>query len=113
MEKIIITKFKEIIINNIKKLSDEKIDFNVDADGDAFDEMQASTILDLAYAAKDRNTFKLNRMLQALKKIESGDYGYCEECGEDIGLKRLEIFPDAIFCVFCAEKNEKEMGKIR
>lgn len=108
-----ISKFKDIINCSIKKLSSHVIDFNVDSDGDECDEMQASAILDIAYAERDRNNFKINSMIQALSRIENGDYGYCEECGEDIGLKRLEIFPDAQYCVVCAEKMEREMGKIR
>jgi len=98
-----INKFKGIIEDSLNKLSSRVIDFEVDSDGDECDEMQANVILDIAYAERDRNNTKIKNM----------DYGYCEECGEDIGLKRLEIFPDAKYCVICAEKMEKEIGKIR
>jgi len=108
-----INKFKGIIEDSLNKLSSRVIDFEVDSDGDECDEMQANVILDIAYAERDRNNTKIKNMWQALFKIKNGDYGYCEECGEDIGLKRLEIFPDAKYCVICAEKMEKEIGKIR
>jgi len=110
-----VVKFKALLKNSIKEVSSRIIDVNVDSDGDECDEMQAAVILDIAYAEKDRNTFRLNSLVDALNKLEgnSEDYGLCEECDEEIGFKRLEIFPDAKFCIKCAEKIEKETGKFR
>lgn len=48
----------------------------------------------------------LIRLQRALKLIEEGTYGTCPKCEEDIGTKRLDALPDAIFCVSCAEKME-------
>ncbi|MGK0273519.1 MAG: DnaK suppressor protein [Cocleimonas sp.] len=41
-----------------------------------------------------------------LSKIEKGDYGFCEECGDDISSKRLSILPEAAFCQSCQSKND-------
>ena len=41
-----------------------------------------------------------------LLKIEKGSYGFCEECGDDISLKRLSIVPEAAFCQSCQSKND-------
>ncbi len=46
---------------------------------------------------------KLTSINAAIDKIEKGDYGKCEKCGKKIPLKRLEIFPEARFCVDCQE----------
>ncbi len=43
---------------------------------------------------------------KALARIDSGDYGYCEECGEAIAEKRLQIKPTALFCIECSSKLE-------
>jgi RNA polymerase-binding protein DksA len=40
----------------------------------------------------------------ALQRIETGDYGICDECGAEISEKRLEIVPYAALCIKCAEK---------
>ncbi len=48
-----------------------------------------------------------SRLERALSLIESGDYGTCPRCEEDISTKRLEAMPDAIFCISCAEAIEK------
>jgi DnaK suppressor protein len=43
----------------------------------------------------------------ALKRIENDDYGYCQECGDDIAVARLEIDPAALLCIGCAEAGEQ------
>jgi RNA polymerase-binding protein DksA len=47
-------------------------------------------------------THELNQIKTALLKIESGDYGVCSGCGEDIAAERLEVLPDADLCIKCA-----------
>lgn len=48
---------------------------------------------------------------EALGRIAQGDYGYCAECGDAIGLKRLEVLPDAHFCVSCQDMAEHRKGR--
>jgi DnaK suppressor protein len=43
----------------------------------------------------------------ALRKIDEGTYGKCEDCGEDISVERLKILPFAIYCVDCQERREQ------
>ena len=49
----------------------------------------------------------------ALYRIDTGTFGSCEECDEEIPLKRLRVRPDATLCLDCQEIMEKEMGSIR
>ncbi len=58
-------------------------------------------------SAKRRRLEEIN---QALVRIESGTFGVCESCVQDIPLKRLERIPDANLCVQCKEKEEKAQG---
>lgn len=63
---------------------------------------------------RDRERKLLKRIEQTLLKLDSGDYGYCDTCGIEIGLRRLEARPTAELCVDCktlAELREKQMGK--
>ncbi|MCJ7837928.1 MAG: TraR/DksA C4-type zinc finger protein, partial [Burkholderiales bacterium] len=51
---------------------------------------------------------------ETIAKIESQDYGYCESCGVEIGLKRLEARPTATLCIDCKtldELREKQLAK--
>ena len=45
----------------------------------------------------------------ALAKIKEGNYGVCQECGEQIGAGRLKVIPLADYCVECQSKIEKEI----
>lgn len=44
---------------------------------------------------------KLNTIDEALKKMESGEYGVCEKCNKEISLDRLQVSPAALTCVEC------------
>lgn len=62
---------------------------------------------------RDRERKLLKKIEQTLRKLESDDYGYCETCGVEIGLRRLEARPTAELCIDCktlAEIREKQMG---
>lgn len=60
----------------------------------------------LSVAALERNRAEINRLRAALSRIDEGDYGYCNECGEQIPEARLEIDPAADHCVACAQRLE-------
>ncbi|RMG05596.1 MAG: TraR/DksA family transcriptional regulator [Nitrospirae bacterium] len=49
----------------------------------------------------------LNRIDVALRKLEEGTYGICEDCGTEISEERLRLIPFAIYCVECLEQREK------
>lgn len=67
----------------------------------------------LELRARDRERKLLRKIQRALDKIETGDYGFCETCGEEIGIRRLEARPTAELCIDCktlAEIKEKQFG---
>ena len=64
--------------------------------------MDAMQVQAMAQAVEDRRRARLQRIDAALKRLESGDYGYCVSCDEDIPVKRLEIDPATDRCVDCA-----------
>jgi DnaK suppressor protein len=115
MEGSILENFKLIILKKIEEANKtyKNIDFDIDLDGDEGDEVQGGIILDMAYAHNDRVNKSIEALTYALEKVEAGEYGVCEECGEDIGIKRLEAIPDAKFCIRCTEEFEKELKQKR
>ncbi len=56
----------------------------------------------MAQASERQRRATIQRIEAALARLDSGDYGYCVECGEEIGAKRLEVDPAAAFCITCA-----------
>ena len=62
---------------------------------------------------RDRERKLIKKIDDTLRNIESQDYGYCNGCGEEIGLKRLEARPTATLCIDCKtldEIREKQMA---
>ena len=53
-----------------------------------------------------RRRQKLLQIDAALRRIEEDDYGYCQECGEDIAPARLEVDPAVLLCISCASAKE-------
>lgn len=64
------------------------------------DAMQAQS---MAIAAGRRREEQLARITGALRRIESGDFGHCFACGEEIGLERLRFDPTTTRCIGCKE----------
>ena len=63
---------------------------------------------------RDRERKLIKKIEETIAKIESQDYGYCESCGVEIGLKRLEARPTATLCIDCKtldEVREKQLAK--
>jgi DnaK suppressor protein len=60
----------------------------------------------LELRTRDRERKLLKKIAQAITRIDEGEYGYCEETGEEIGLKRLEARPVATLCVEAQERRE-------
>lgn len=56
----------------------------------------------MAQATERQRAAELARIEAALKRIDEGEYGICQECGEEIGDKRLEIDPAVGLCIACA-----------
>lgn len=67
----------------------------------------------LELRARDRERKLIKKIEKTLLKIDNGDFGYCDSCGVEIGIKRLEARPTADLCIDCktlAELREKQMG---
>ena len=60
---------------------------------------------EMSLAANAREMFEQATL--ALRRFESGDYGYCESCGRPIGKDRLQVFPRATMCLPCKQREER------
>ncbi|WP_157016126.1 TraR/DksA family transcriptional regulator [Mesorhizobium xinjiangense] len=56
----------------------------------------------MAQAVEQRRKSRIARIRAALRRMGEGEFGYCAECGEFIGIRRLETDPTALTCVACA-----------
>ncbi len=67
----------------------------------------------LELRTRDRERKLIKKIDQTLQRIEEDDYGFCDSCGVEIGIRRLEARPTATLCIDCktlAEIKEKQIG---
>jgi DnaK suppressor protein len=73
---------------------------------DAVESSESDIQEDIEFALIQMKSETLNKVNDALKRLEQGDYGYCFECGEEIAEKRLRALPFAVRCKDCEEAKE-------
>jgi DnaK suppressor protein len=84
--------------------------------GDEAERATRETENSLELRTRDRYRKLINKIDKALIRVEEGDYGYCDETGEEIGLDRLEARPIATLCLDAQERweiRQKQMGDSR
>jgi DnaK suppressor protein len=67
----------------------------------------------LELRTRDRERKLIKKIEESIENLERGDYGFCETCGVEIGLRRLEARPTATQCIDCKtldEIREKQIG---
>lgn len=114
MTKKEIAKFKTILEERRKQIlsaaeftREEGMGFVAEDLPDEVDLASSETDQAMNLRLRDRERVLLKKIDKALKKIEDGEFGICEVCGEKIGVKRLEIRPVADYCIRCKEDQEK------
>jgi len=55
---------------------------------------------------RDRESMLIKKIRQSLEDIENDEYGFCEDCGEEISIERLKARPVTSFCIRCKTKRE-------
>ena len=97
----------EIVRSNNEALYNSSLDDN-STSADIVDQASSYTEKNVEMKAINRQIKLISKIDQAIKKIENGTYGFCEETGEPIGIKRLIARPVATLCIAAQEKHEKE-----
>ena len=97
----------EIVRANNEALYNSSLDDN-SASADIVDQASSYTEKNVEMRAINRQIKLITKIDQAVKKIQDNTYGYCEETGEPIGIKRLIARPIAALCIDAQEKHEKE-----
>jgi DnaK suppressor protein len=75
--------------------------------GDAGDESVMREITDLSLQEAGRDMEELQEIDAALRRMDDGEYGDCEECAGEIDIRRLEVQPIASRCLPCQAQHEK------
>ncbi len=81
---------------------------------DPNDRASQETDIAIELRNRDRERKLIKKIEETIDHIESGDYGYCNGCGAEIGIKRLEARPTATLCIDCKtheEVRERQIAK--
>ena len=97
----------EIVRANNEALYNNSLDDN-SISADIVDQASSYTDKNVEMRAINRQIKLITKIDQAVKKIQNDTYGYCEETGDPIGIKRLIARPIATLCIAAQEKHEKE-----
>jgi DnaK suppressor protein len=98
----------EEVDSTITHLKEEASNF-----ADPSDRASQEEEFSLELRTRDRERKLIRKIDEAMERIDDDDYGYCDACGVEIGIRRLEARPTATLCIDCktlAEIKEKQLG---
>lgn len=114
MRKRELEKFKKLLMERKKTIMDaaestreQGLGFEQADLPDEVDLASTETGQSLNLRLMDRELVLLKKIDKTLKKIDEGEFGVCERCGEEIGVKRLEARPVTDLCIRCKEEQER------
>lgn len=85
-----------------KRVTAIKADLSQGRPADFEEQATATENDDVLRSLQVEAEFEINQINRALKRIENGEYGSCEQCGGDIAIERLDALPEATHCASCA-----------
>ena len=116
MTKSELPRFRAILTARVAELEDlrrERDGITVERSADELEEIQAASQRALAVCQLDREFDQLRDARAALRRIEEGNFGTCQECDDDIHPKRLAAVPWAKFCIRCQEAVDHNLEEIQ
>ena len=97
---------KAALLENIREKTGNQNKLQNDI-GDAIDSSVEEQDRELDLLLQDRDQARLKGIENALQRMESDDFGYCDECGENISKKRLMAVPLTNMCINCQSIEER------
>ena len=114
LKKADLKRFKEMleekrnqIIQNAQSTLAEDMTLDANDLPDEMDLAQSEYLQSFTFRLRGREKVFLEKIERALVKIKDNSFGTCEECGEEISVKRLEARPETTLCIKCKEDQER------
>ncbi len=102
----ILSEKKKDLMQEVDNTINEMKGKSVQVLADPNDRATEEEILNLELRARDRERKLIRKIEEALQQIDDKEYGYCESCGIEIGIRRLEARPTATLCIDCKTLDE-------
>ena len=109
MTKTEVDRFRAVLTTTVSELvrTRNRDGITVERSADQLDDIQAASQCALAVCSLDREFNQLRDVRAALRRIQEGNFGICQECEEEIHPKRLAAVPWATFCIRCQEAADR------
>ncbi|MDR3568893.1 MAG: RNA polymerase-binding protein DksA [Syntrophobacteraceae bacterium] len=104
--------FKDLLLKRLDELYSKAAETAADLTGneenfaDPADRATAESDRNFLLTIRERERKLVIKIREALQKIEEGNFGECEECGDDIGIERLKARPVTSLCIECKRRQE-------
>ena len=98
---------REDILKRAQQTLSQDMTLDVDDLPDEMDLASSEYLQSFTFRLRGREKVFLDKIHKALERIEEGNFGTCEECGEEISAKRLEARPETTLCIRCKEDQER------
>ena len=116
MTKTEVDRFRAVLtarVAELERFTRQRDAIAVERCADQLEEIQAASQRALAVCNLDREFNQLRDARAALRRIQEGSFGTCQECDEDIHPKRLAAVPWAAFCIQCQEAVDRNLEGMR
>jgi DnaK suppressor protein len=101
---------REVLAGGLRRSTHDLIEEEV-LYSDSIDQAAADTDRTFAVLLKNREHTTMLQIDAALKRIEAGEFGDCERCGDEISEARLQVFPFTTLCIDCKSEAESEQRR--
>lgn len=98
---------RDDIIKKAKQTLDEDMTLDANDLPDEMDLASSEYLQSFTFRLRGREKSFLDKINKALERLDGGNFGVCEECGEEISVKRLEARPETTLCIRCKEDQER------
>jgi DnaK suppressor protein len=106
--KTLLTEKQDEIIKKAKLTLEQDMSLDSNDLPDEMDLASSEYLQSFTFRLRGREKVFLDKIEKALRKIEDGTFGTCEECEEEINVKRLEARPETTLCIQCKENQERK-----
>jgi DnaK suppressor protein len=98
---------RDDIIKKAKETLEEDMTLDTNDLPDEMDLASSEYLQSFTFRLRGREKSFLDKITKALERIDNGTFGVCEECGDEISVKRLEARPETTLCIRCKEDQER------
>ncbi len=103
----LLTEKRDEIVKKAKQTLEEDMTLDANDLPDEMDLASSEYLQSFTFRLRGREKVFLDKIERALRKIDEGTYGICEQCEEEIAPKRLEARPETTLCIRCKEDQER------